>query len=176
MTLFYLTEQMAKIETILEESGGELTPELESEWNETSQSLAIKADNYNALIRHWEGASDVIKKEIDRLSALKKTLDNSVKRTQEHIKDVMLGNDMQRIDGNFCKMYITKTTATEVDETTALAPYEGAIAEANAKLPDWITLEPKISKKVVATMFKNNEDGLAPAGISFKENYSLTIK
>ena len=47
-TLYELTAQMRQIEEQLDETGGELTPELEDLWNETGESLVAKVDNYNA--------------------------------------------------------------------------------------------------------------------------------
>ena len=43
-TLYELTGQMAAIEAALEETGGELTPELEELWAETAESLQAKVD------------------------------------------------------------------------------------------------------------------------------------
>ena len=43
-TLYELTAQMRQIEDSLEETGGELSPELEELWNETGESLVQKVD------------------------------------------------------------------------------------------------------------------------------------
>ena len=51
-TLYQLTNQMAEIEAMLEETGGEITPELEAVWNETSESLPQKVDGYNQVLRN----------------------------------------------------------------------------------------------------------------------------
>ena len=61
MTLYALTEQMAVIEAMLEDTGGELTPELEEQWMETRESLLAKVDNYNALIQKLKAYSENIK-------------------------------------------------------------------------------------------------------------------
>ena len=68
MTLYSLSEQMALIEATLEANGGELTPELESAWEETRESLIQKVDNYNALVQKLKAYSDNIKAEICRLA------------------------------------------------------------------------------------------------------------
>jgi len=175
-TLFALTEQMARIEATLEENGGELTPELEAQWEETRESLVQKVDSYNALVQKLKAYSDAIKAEQDRLAKLKKTADNSLKRIKDHIKDTMVLFGMKSIDGNFCKMSLAKSRATEVDEEAVLAPYREAIADLEAKLPGYVTLEPKISKTGIKEASEGLPEGTALPGVAFTENVSLRIK
>ena len=73
-TLYQLTNQMAEIEAMLEETGGEITPELEAVWNETSESLPQKVDGYNQVLRNLTAYASNLADEIKRLQALKKTL------------------------------------------------------------------------------------------------------
>lgn len=176
MTLFALTEQMARIEAVLEENGGELTPELEAEWTETGESLSRKIDNYNALMQKLKAYSENIKAEQDRLAALKKTADNSLKRLKAHILDVMVFNGMKAIEGNLCKVTISSSTATEVDEETVLAPYRDAIEALQAKLPAYVTLEPKISKTDIKAASAELPEGTSLPGVTFVTNKSLRVK
>lgn len=176
MTLFALSEQMVAIEAALEENGGELTPELEAVWTETSESLSHKIDNYNALVQKLKAASATLKAEQDRLAALKKTTDNSLKRLKDHIKDAMVLFGMKRLDGNLCRVTLSTTTSTEVDEEVVLAPYAKLIAEAQAKLPPYITLEAKISKTGIKEASEGLPEGTTLPGVTFKENKSITIR
>ena len=176
MTLFALSEQMVAIEAALEENGGELTPELEAVWTETSESLSHKIDNYNALVQKLKAASATLKAEQDRLDALKKTTDNSLKRLKDHIKDAMVLFGMKRLDGNLCRVTLSTTTSTEVDEEVVLAPYAKLIAEAQAKLPPYITLEAKISKTGIKEASEGLPEGTTLPGVTFKENKSITIR
>lgn len=176
MTLFALTEQMARIEAELEENGGELTPELEAVWAETGESLSHKIDNYNSLMQKLKAYSENIKAEVDRLTALKKTADNSLKRLKAHILDVMVCNGMKSIEGSFCKITLSTSTATEVDEETVLAPYKKAIEELEAKMPGYITLEPKISKTGIKEASANLPEGTSLPGVAIVSNKSIRIK
>ena len=72
-SLFQLTADMAAIEDALYETGGELTPEIEEALHETAQSLAVKTDSYNALMRKFGSQADIIDAEIKRLTEKKKT-------------------------------------------------------------------------------------------------------
>jgi hypothetical protein len=176
MTLYALTGQMADIEAMLEETGGELTPEIEAQWAETRESLLQKVDNYNALIQKLKAYSENIKAEQDRLAKLKKTADNSLKRIKDHVKATMEQFGLKSIEGNLCKMSLSSSTATEVDEETILAPYRVYIEMLEAKLPPYITVEPSISKSGIKEATKELPEGVTLPGVTFKKNTNLTIK
>lgn len=176
LTLYALTEQMAQIEAVLEENGGELTPEMDALWEETKESLCQKADNYNALLVKLGAYSDNIDAEIKRLQALKKTADNSVKRIKEHIKDTMEQFGLTAIEGGLCKMTLSTSTATEVNEEIVLAPYKPFIEALEKKLPAYISVEPKISKTGLKEAAKELPEGVSLAGVAFVKNKSLRIK
>lgn len=163
---------MTAIEEALEETGGELTPEIEATWEETSESLTTKVDNYNALLIKLGDYSDNLAKEIKRLQALKKTADNSVKRIKDHVKDCMETFGISKLEGAYCKMSLSSSTTTEVDEETVLQPYQSRVDR--LMLPAWITCEFKISKSALKDAFKDKD--VTPAGVSFQKNTTLRIK
>ena len=171
-TLYELTAQMRAIEETLDETGGELTPELEEMWNETGESLAQKVDNYNSLINHLDNYSENLAKEIKRLQALKKTADNSLKRIKAHIMDTMQQFGLTKLDGALCKVTLSSTTATEVDDEVVLAPYLARLER--LMLPPWITAELKISKSLLKDSFKDAD--VTPAGVRFVKNPQLRIR
>lgn len=171
-TLYDLTAQMRDIEDALEESGGELTPELESLWDETAESLQAKADDYNALILKFGNVSEILGAEIARLQGLKKTADNGLKRLKAHLKYAMEANGIQRLEGTYCKMSLSSSTSTEIDEETLLMPYLHRVD--NLGLPEWITVEFKISKKALKDKYKDAE--YMPAGVRFVKSTQLRIK
>ena len=171
-TLYELTAQMQAIEETLDETGGELTPELEDLWQETGESLAQKVDNYNSLINHLDNYSENLAKEIKRLQALKKTADNSLKRIKGHIMDTMQQFGLTKLEGSLCKVTLSSTTATEVDDEVVLQPYLARLER--LMLPPWITAELKISKSLLKDSFKDAE--VTPAGVRFVKNPQLRIR
>lgn len=173
-TLYELTAQMRQIEDTLEETGGELTPELEETWNETGESLVAKVDNYNALINHMDAYCKNLDTEIKRLQALKKTGDNSLKRIKEHVRDVMIANGIDKLEGEYCKMSLSTSTSTEVDEETLLQKYNEKKDALQAELPSWLTVKYEVSKTALKDAFKGKD--VMPAGVTFKENKSLRIR
>lgn len=175
-TLFALTEQMSGIETALEESGGEMTPEIEDLWAETKDSLAKKTDAYDALVNKLAARSAAIKAEQDRLAALRKTTDNALKRVKEHLRDTMDTFGVRTLEGQFCRISLTETTATEVDEDEALQPWEEAIAELERRLPDYMDVDVKVSKTRAKEAAKALPDGVSLPGVKLVRNKSLRFK
>lgn len=171
-TLYQLTGQMKAIEDALEENGGELTPELEEVWEETSESLPMKIDGYNQVITNLNAYAKNLAEEIKRLQGLKKTAENSVKRVKEHLVDAMEAFGFTKLEGNYCKVSLSSSTATEVDEEILLEPYIARLASLG--LPAWITAELKVNKTVLKDNFKDKD--VVPAGVKFVDNKSLRIR
>lgn len=173
-TLFQLSADMAAIEDALWENGGELTDEIADALTETEQSLAIKVDGYNSLVRKFDSQADIIDAEIKRLTALKKTCQNASKRLKDHICQTMGMFGIDKLEGQYCKMSRAKTSKVETNDEMILAAYSNAITSLNESLPPYITVEPKISNTAIKEFQK--EEGILPAGAEIVENYSLRIR
>ena len=165
---------MSAIEDALWENGGELTPELEQALTETEQSLAVKTDGYNSLIRKFASQADVIDAEIKRLTALKKTCQNAEKRLKNHICETMGVFGIDKLEGQYCKISRAKTTSIETNDELLLATCLPAIAAINESLPPYIRVEPKISKTAIKEYQKM--EGILPAGAEVVENWSIRIR
>lgn len=68
MKLYEIGEEFAALETMLEEAGGELTPELEELLAGAMAQLEAKADKIGALLAEWDATAGVCKAEAKRLS------------------------------------------------------------------------------------------------------------
>lgn len=173
-SLYQLSADMSAIEDALWENGGELTPELEQALTETEQSLAVKTDGYNSLIRKFASQADVIDAEIKRLTALKKTCQNAEKRLKNHICETMGEFGIDKLEGQYCKISRAKTTSIETNDELLLATCLPAIAALNESLPPYIRVEPKISKTAIKEYQKT--EGILPAGAEVVENWSIRIR
>ena len=165
---------MAAIEDALYETGGELTPEIEEALQETAQSLVVKTDSYNALMRKFGAQADVIDAEIKRLTALKKTCQNAEKRLKEHVCDTMQMFGIEKLEGQYCKMSLVKSTRVETDEEQLKAAYQAAVDELGATLPLYLTLDMKVNKTGIKEYEKKT--GILPAGAEKVESVSLRIR
>lgn len=173
-TLFALTTQMTDIERMLDENGGEITPELEALWAETKESLKEKADSYNTVIRKYEAFIKAADDEIAHYEDMKKKAENSLRHIKEHIRDTMAFNGIDRIEGRFCKIRLLRSIATEVDEEAVLQPYRAKLEKLAEALPSWVTANLKVSKSELRRVFKDSD--VKPAGVDFVTNTSIIIK
>lgn len=174
MTLYELTAEMAAIEDELYETGGELTPELEQELTETREGLLRKVDGYNALLRKLGAMAASAKTEIDRLTKLKKAAENGQKRVKERLLWNMHEFGLEKLEGSLCRMSIRRSKSLEVDEAAALDPYLGGIEQLQKKLPDWLTVEVKVSKTAIKEACKGMD--VLPAGVSEISKESLIVR
>ena len=174
MTLFELSQEQREIEALLEENGGELTPEIEERLAETEDKFPKKVDGYGVMLRKFQAAEKVCDEEIKRVQGLKKVAQNSVKSLRSHLLDTMLHFGFQKLKGNMTQMWTGKSKSVEVDEEILLAPYEAKLQAFRDSLPPYISVELKVAKKPISDLYK--AEGLLPAGCSIVESDSITIK
>lgn len=174
LTLFNLSAEMAEIENALIDNGGELTPELEKALTFTQEALTRKADDYGAVLQKFTALSEACKAEIDRINAIKKTADNSVKNIKERLAWTMDNFQMAKLEGSLHKFSLVKTTSTETDDDLLLAPYRELIAALQERLPAYITVKASISKAELKDTYKDKD--VRPEGVTFVENKSIRIK
>ena len=175
MTLFQLADEERMIASILEDNGGEITPELEALWQDNKESMAAKAGGYATVIRRFKAMAEAAKAEAKRCQAIAKTAENSEKRVKEHILAVMENFDIRSIEGKDGTRFTrSESVSTEVDEETLLAPYRGVFDLVRSKLPAWITFEVKVNKTVLKDSFKDKD--VMPAGVTFSRISSLRIR
>ena len=68
----------------------------------------------------------------------------------------------------------TTTKSLDVDEELLLTAYAEKIAELQASLPEYLTIEVKVSKTAIKSKFKDTD--ILPAGCAYVENDSLRIR
>ena len=172
--LYELQGTMLQIEYALEENGGELTDELAELLTDTELSIKQKADGYRAVMAKFSDKVDAVDKEIKRLQDIKKTAKNAEKRLKEYILGVMGIYGIKKIEGDLCTMTRTTSKALDVNEEILLSAHHDKIAELQANLPEYLTIEVKVSKTAIKNKFKDTD--LLPAGCAYVENESLRIR
>jgi hypothetical protein len=172
--LYELQGTMYQIEQALEENGGELTDELAELLTDTEVSIKQKADGYRAIMAKFNDKVDAVDKEIKRLQDIKKTAKNAEKRMKEYILGVMGIYGLKKIEGELCSMTRTTSKALDVDEEMLLAVHKDKIAELQSLLPEYLTVEIKVSKTAIKNKFKDSD--ILPAGCAYIENESLRIR
>jgi ABC-type transporter Mla subunit MlaD len=173
-SLYELQGDFLQIEQILDDNGGEVTEELAQLFTDTALSIQQKVDGYRVVMAKFNDKADAIDKEIKRLQGLKKTAVNAEKRLKEYILNVMGTYGLKKIEGLFCSMTRTTSKALDVNEELLLSAYNEKIAELQAQLPDYLTIEVKVSKTAIKNKFKDTD--VLPAGCAYMENESLRIR
>ena len=82
-SIFDINEEYLKIIQELEESGGEITPELEERLNITREQLESKLKAYYAIIKQNEALIDLSKDEKNRLNDRQKAKENLIDRLKK---------------------------------------------------------------------------------------------
>jgi hypothetical protein len=172
--MYELQVTMLQIEQALDDNGGELTDELAELLTDTEVSIKAKADGYRAVMAKFNDKVEAVDKEIKRLQDIKKTAKNAEKRLKEYILGIMGIYGLKKIEGELCSMTRTSVKSLDVDEELILAPHASKIAELQASLPEYLTVEIKVSKTVIKNKFKNTD--VLPCGCAYVENESLRIK
>lgn len=106
---------------------GELTPEeIQEQGNDLALALKNKSTSIIGYVRNSELMSEAIKNEIDRLTAMKKAVDNRIDKFKEYVKENMERLDIPKIDTEIGTMSISKNPASvEIyDETLITDKYK----------------------------------------------------
>ena len=122
-SLYNITEDQRLINAMLEETGGELTPEIEEAMMITEENFISKAEAYGATISEYDAQAEACAQEIKRLQAFKKTCENVSKRMKERISDAMITFDMDKVTAGTFRFSFRKSKAVVV-ENEELIPEE----------------------------------------------------
>lgn len=122
-TLYTITEDQRIINAMLEENGGELTPEIEEALRITEENFIAKAEAYGASISQFDAQAEACAAEIKRLQAYKKTCENSSRRMKERISEAMQMFNAPKVTAGTFRFSFRNSTAVVV-ENEAIIPDE----------------------------------------------------
>lgn len=147
-----------RIEQLLIESGGELTPELEQALVVSEKSLAESVDSEIQKLERIEYVADHYKKKADTFLMIAKSMQLYIERREQQIKEFMLNRGDETLSGQEYEYFLAKPTVS-VDVVDDLI------------LPDQfvkVTRTP-MKKEIKAAL----ESGAQVPGVVLKENRSL---
>lgn len=172
--LYELTQEQARIEELLIEGGGELTPELEEALASNSAALADKVDGYNHIYRRLTSFAAAIKNEKDRLAGLQKTYETAARSLKDHLARAMDAAGIEKLESATCKVTWRRTTAVEIsDEDALLLPWRQVIEQLSAPLPEWVEVKASVVKTALR---KAIEEGAPVNGAAIVNNKTIQIK
>lgn len=92
---------------------GELTKEeIEEQGKDLAISLKNKSTSIIGYVRNLDLTSEAIKNEIDRLTTMKKAIDNKIAKFKEYVKQNMEKLELQKIDTELGTLSIAKNPAS----------------------------------------------------------------
>ena len=159
ITLYQISEDQRALMAMLEETGGELTPELEEALAITEQNFVSKAENYGKAILHYKQMVAAAKAETDRIKAIQKTCENAIARMEERLRDAMILFDKPKVEMATLKLSLRKSERVVIDDENNLPA-------------DCIVVKTEVSKTEVKRHLKAGET----IGAHLEENQSLQIK
>ena len=166
MNLYSITEEQLSIISLLEDNGGEATPEVMQALEITREAFSKKAEGYSYIILKMDAETDMIAAEIKRLQALKKTKENSAVRLKEVLTTAMLvfGNE----DAKGIKRYETPLIKLSTRRSESVNIIDESLIP-----DDYWAVKREVSKSVISAAIKAGE---TIAGAEMKTNYSVIIK
>lgn len=170
-TLNELFQDKGRIEEMLIESGGELTPEIEEMMQVNETNIANKIDSYHSLIVAMDYGTAEIDKEIKRLQTLKTTKQNAVKSLKNRLFWLMKQAGLQSINGTLCKAYLRSNSPSVVIDENVLASWDKYVSD-NISIPDWVKVTVSIDKTALKEALKTEEIG----GVSLESTECVVIK
>lgn len=159
ITLYQISEDQRRLNAMLEETGGELTPELEEALAITEQNFVSKAENYGKAILHYKQMVAAAKAETDRIKAIQKTCENAIARMEERLRDAMILFDKPKVEMATLKLSLRKSERVVIDDENNLPA-------------DCIVVKTEVSKTEVKRHLKAGET----IGAHLEENQSLQIR
>lgn len=120
--LFNISRELEEIFSVLEENGGELTPELEARLAITESDFKDKLDNYRKVLTEISNKVDACKAEKCRIDKLIKTRQNAVDRIKKVMAAAVIQfgdknkNGNSYIDLDTCKISTRATAQCKVKE------------------------------------------------------------
>ncbi|MBR4614996.1 MAG: siphovirus Gp157 family protein [Kiritimatiellae bacterium] len=159
ITLYQISEDQRRLNAMLEETGGELTPELDEALAITEQNFVSKAENYGKAILHYKQLVAAAKAETDRIKAIQKTCENAIARMEERLRDAMILFDKPKVEMATLKLSLRKSERVVIDDENNLPA-------------DCIVVKTEVSKTEVKRHLKAGET----IGAHLEENQSLQIR
>ena len=162
-SIFEIEQERLRLNTMIEEAEGELTPELEQMLEVNEQNLMDKAKTYREIILSNNTDIDLAKQEIKRLQDLVKSRERSNEAMKTRLKDAMqlFGVPRIAIDGGVGGVLsFRRSEAVVIEDETAIAD-------------EWKKVTYTIDKAGIKAALK---EGKTVAGAQLTENMNLQIK
>ena len=159
-SLYHITSEQLKINELLEELEGELSPELEEALMINEDNFLAKSEGYIESIAYFKAKAEAAKVRIEEMQRIKRVSENAEKRLKERMQWAMetLGRDKMEV--GLHKISLRRTLAVNI------------ISEA-AVPNEYVKVETSIDKVKLKEALKT---GAIIPGAELKYNQSIQIR
>lgn len=159
-TLFSISAEQLRLINMLEETGGELTPEIEEALIVNDANFVVKASNYIEAIKREEALADMADQRIKELMAYKKTRSNIAKRLRDALAYGMDAMGKDKVELDLHKISFRTSTAVNITDET--------------RIPNtYIKVETKIDKE---SLKRDLKAGLVIEGAELITNRNIQVR
>lgn len=159
-TLYGLTVEQEQINAMLEENGGELTPEMEAMLVVNAENANVKLEGYCKAVANYSAYIESLKKEAKRLTEKAKVAENTVDRLKHSMLTYLLASGQKKVNaGVFTVSWSESHAVSIIDEALVPDKYKKTTIE--------------VSKTDVK---KDLSSGIKVPGVTMINNKNLQIK
>lgn len=119
-SLYHITEEQRALNLLLEESGGEMTPELEQALTINEGNFLAKSESYVYAIKDYDAWEERIAAEIQRLTQMKRVATNAKNRLKQTLIVAMQQFGYDKVTYDLHSLSLRKTTAVNVIDEAAV--------------------------------------------------------
>jgi phage host-nuclease inhibitor protein Gam len=164
-SLYQIEQEYLQIAQSIEDADGVLDEQMEQQLMINQEELQTKAVKYALVIRQMDAEAAMLKAEIARMNALKKSKENAVARLKEAIAGAMQMYGITKIQGDLINLSFRKSQKVmQVD----------AEMDALSALPErFLRTKTEVDTSAIRASLKAGEE---VDGFEMVENQSLQLK
>jgi hypothetical protein len=159
-SLYALTSEQLRINELLEESGGELTPEIEEALTLNEENFLVKSEGYIESIARFKALAEAADVRIKEMQRIKKTAENSKRRLEERLLWALQTMGRDKVEVGLRKLALRMTTAVNITDETAIPA-------------EYIKVETSVDKMRIKEALKSGE---VITGAELVTNQSIQIR
>ena len=159
-SLFKITSEQVRINDMLMETGGELTPELEEALIINAENFQLKVEGYATSIHRFDALEEAADAEIKRLMAIKKSAQGAQKRLKDTLAYAMDTFGYDKYDLGLHKLSFRSSQAVNITDENLIPN-------------NYIKVETKIDKE---SLKRDLKAGLVIEGAELVTNKNLQIR
>lgn len=159
-TLYAITSEQLRINELLEESGGELTPEIEEALTLNEENFLVKSEGYIESIARFKALAEAADVRIKEMQRIKKTAENSKRRLEERLLWALQTMGRDKVEVGLRKLALRMTTAVNITDETAIPA-------------EYIKVETSVDKMRIKEALKSGE---IITGAELVTNQSIQIR